>query len=50
MELGKKFQWRMAVWEKSMASLTFNPRDNEIVWDTPGTIAVDGCNTCKMGI
>ena len=35
--------------EKSMASLTFNPRDNEIVWATPGTIAVDGCNTCKMG-
>ena len=26
-----------------MASLTFNPRDNEIVWATPGTIAVDGC-------
>ena len=25
-----------------MAGLTFNPRDNEIVWATPGTIAVDG--------
>ena len=23
------------IMEKSMASLTFNPRDNEIVWATP---------------
>ena len=44
MELGKYSNDGWGI-EKSMASLTFNLRDNEIEWATLGTVVVDGCNT-----
>ena len=43
--IGQKTPMTIGSMEKSMASLTFNPRDNDIVWATPGTEVVDGCNT-----
>ena len=48
--IGQKIPMKNGNMEKSIASLTFNPRDNEIVWATPGTIVVDGCNMGKMSI
>ena len=33
---------------KSLISLTFDLRDNEVEWATPGTVFMDGCSTGKI--